>query len=108
MTCRRSNSWARFVLLSIALELGACGGGGGGKPSSPTPTPGPTPPPSGNAGKGTVAVIESASIAQDGRTEAVFRLTDDRGEPIQPTLVAATGDQQGRVRLTIARLESYS
>jgi len=111
MTRKRPASWARIAALPIALALVACGGGGGGgQPWSPTPTatPGPTPPPGGNAGKGTVAVIESASIAPDGTTEATFRLTDERGEPIQPTLVAATSDQQGRVRLTIARLEASS
>ncbi len=102
---------AAILFAASIAGISACGGGGGGGGNdqpTPTATPGPTPPPDGKAGAGTVAEIVSASIAQDGTTEATFRLTDAKGEPIQPTLVATTNDQEGRVRLTIAKLESYS
>lgn len=46
------------------------------------------------------------TIAQDtGQVDVLFTLTDGSGIPLMPTLSSAENDGQGRVRLTIARLD---
>jgi OmcA/MtrC family decaheme c-type cytochrome len=68
----------------------------------------PIPPPSGPAGAGLVSNILSVSIDQNsGQVDATFTLTDTNGVPLTALTSSAETDQQARVRLTIARVESY-
>jgi OmcA/MtrC family decaheme c-type cytochrome len=64
--------------------------------------------PSGTAGAGLVASILEVSIDQSsGQIVVTFTLTDASGVTLTATPSSAQSDQQARVRLTIARVESY-
>jgi OmcA/MtrC family decaheme c-type cytochrome len=72
------------------------------------PTASAIPPPAGPAGAGLVSDIQSVTIDQTtGQVVATFTLTDASGVPLTATSSSAENDQQARVRLTIARVESY-
>ena len=99
---------AMIVAVAVVAMVGCGGGGGGGGGNEPTPVPTPAPTPSGPAGAGVKAEILSAELGEGGQVTVIFSLTDDAGEPITATLSRAEGDQQARVRFTIARLEEYA
>jgi len=111
----RSQRVTALLVTSLTLAgLVGCGGSSGGqaKPTatpSVAPTVGPTPIPP-RAGAGVESEIQSVDIAADpaGQIVVTFSLTDASGVPIQPVTAAATSDQQGRVRFTIAHVEDYS
>jgi OmcA/MtrC family decaheme c-type cytochrome len=100
---------AAAAILALSAACGGGGGGGGASQPTPTPTASPAPPPSGSAGAGLAASILDVSIDQSsGQITATFSLTDAGGVPLTATLSSAQSDQEARVRLVIARLESYS
>lgn len=118
MRSMRSKSRLRrccsLLLLAFfsAAGIAGCGGGGGARPTStptftPTPIPSVAPP---TAGAGLASQIEAVEVSSDpaGQIAVTFTLTDAAGAPVQPVTRAVQSDQEGRVRFTIAHVETYS
>jgi len=103
---------------AIALTVVAAGCGDDNGSSAPAPTatksataqPTTAPTPAGaKAGAGLSSTITNALVATQpaGQVIVTFTLTDAAGIPLTPVLSSAQNDQQGRVRFTIAHVESY-
>ncbi len=99
-----------FVAMTFVLGCGGDDDSSSGATATPTADAAPPTPTAitAPAGPGLVAEITDASVGADDQIVVDFFLTDAMGQPVQPTLTATQNPQQARVRLTAARLESYS